>query len=248
MPEPRDNPLCRLAHDATDQQAWAAVVERYGGVCWRIALRMLGDRDAAADAVQDCLLAVRSAAPRFAPGEDAEGAAMAWVARVAVNTCHASRRRQRPTVRLPPQIAAPAPAPLAADDDLLAHLREAIAQLPASLREAVSLRYLAGCDNAAVATALAIEPGTARVRIHRAIEALRTLLGRRGVALPALALVGLLDGVASAAEPPLPAAMVQRIIASPAPAAAGGLSAGMIAAVAGAVLVAAAATVSLWPA
>lgn len=209
------NPICRLATDPSDRSAWTAAVEAYGGLCWRISLRMLADREAAADAVQDCMLAVRAAAPRFQAGTDPDGAATAWVARVAVNTCHAHRRRMRPSAPLPTDIVA---APAASDEhEAVPHLRAAIAELPSSLREAVSLRYLAGLDYEAVGGSLGIEAGAARVRVHRALEALRSVLARRGFALSALAIASVLSSVAEAAVPPLPAAAASSLAAAPLP-------------------------------
>src|SRR4051812_29558117 len=100
------NPIIRLAADPDDRLAWTDAVTEYSGLCWRIALRMLGDQEAAADPVQDCLLAVGSGARRLKAGTDAKSSAVAWVARIAVNTCQYHRRRQRPKQDLPADLAA----------------------------------------------------------------------------------------------------------------------------------------------
>lgn len=192
------NPILRLAADPDDRQAWGAAVEVYGNLCWRIALHMLHNEDAAADAVQDSLLAVRAAARRFRTGADPDAAAVAWVARIAVNTCHNHRRRRHAAAPLPVDLPAPLPVE---DDEALPQLQAALADLPANLREAVELRYLASLDYEQVGTALGIAPGAARVRVHRGVEALRGLLDRRGVAMSGLALAGLLDHLAESAVP-----------------------------------------------
>ena len=218
MNHPSRNPICRLAADPSDRLAWTAAVEAYGALCWRIATRMLGDQDAAADAVQDALLAIRSAAGRFQPGADPDGAAVAWMARVVVNTCHAHLRRRRPAAPLPNDlVSAGAETMSEASAELLEHLQTAIAELPEALREAVSLRYLAGLDNQGVAVALGLEPGAARVRIHRAVDALRGRFAKRGLALSVVALCGVLDGVAQAACPPLPAGTLAALSGAPLP-------------------------------
>lgn len=191
------HPILRLAADPDDRAAWTAAVAAYGGLCWRIALRMLRDEDDAADAVQDCLLDLRAAARRFRPGPDPAGAAVAWVARIAVNTCHAHRRRRRPADALPSDLAAP-PA-VEADAETLDQLHAAIAALPDNQREAVELRYLAELDYDQVGAALRIAPGAARVRVHRALEALHEGLAQRGVALSVVAVGALLDSLARSA-------------------------------------------------
>jgi RNA polymerase sigma-70 factor (ECF subfamily) len=197
-----DHPLLRLAAQPNDRAAWGAVHEAYHALCWHIALRMLDDEQSAADAVQDCLLAIRSAAHRFDGGGDPAGAATAWVARIAVNTCHQHRRRRRREHDLPSDLVAPSEQ--SATAELLPHLRQALDDLTSHQREAVSLRYLAGLDFEGVGHALGIKSGAARVRVHRGLAALREQLARRGVTLSAAALIMLCDQIAEAASPPPP--------------------------------------------
>lgn len=196
------HPLLRMATAPDDRDAWTAIVTAYSALCWRIALRMLGDADRANDAVQDALLAIRASAHRFRPGEDVEGTAIAWVARVTVNTCHAHRRRRASAGMPAEELAAPAVEP--ADEESLAAVRAAIGELPANLRHAIELRYFADLDGSRLAEALGVNQGAARMRIHRGLDALHAILVRRGVCLSAVALVGVLDGWAADAVPPPP--------------------------------------------
>lgn len=196
------HPLLRLGAAPDDRQAWTAAVDAYAALCWRIALRMLGDQDRAGDAVQDTLLALRASARRFRPGTDLDASAVAWVARVAVNTCHTHRRRRSPAG--PPDAGLAAPLADPADGEALAAVRAAVGELPAGLREAIELRYLAGLDGARLAEALGVAQGAARMRIHRGLDALRTILLRRGVCLSVVALVAVFDRAAEAAIPPPP--------------------------------------------
>lgn len=195
--------ILRLAQDPADRQAWEDVVTAHSGLCWRIALRLLGDANAAEDAVQDCLLAIRASANRFRPGSDPAGAATAWVARIAVNTCHNARRRgRREEQSLPPDLTANTTSPDTGAEHLPS-LRAALADLPAGQREAITLRYLANLDFAAVAQGLGIDDGAARVRVHRGLARLRSLLTRRGVAL-SVAPIPLLESLAAIPPPPVP--------------------------------------------
>jgi RNA polymerase sigma-70 factor (ECF subfamily) len=198
-----DHPLLRLAAHPNDRAAWGAVNEAYHALCWHIALRMLGDEQSAADAVQDCLLAIRSAAHRFHGGGDPAGAATAWVARIAVNTCLQHRRRRRRREHdLPSDLVAPSEQ--STTEELLPFLRQALDDLTAHQREAVSLRYLAGLDFEGVGHALGIKSGAARVRVHRGLAALREQLAGRGITLSTAALIVLCDQIAEAASPPPP--------------------------------------------
>ena len=197
-----NHPLLRLAAQPNDRAAWGAVHEAYHALCWHIALRMLDDEQSAADAVQDCLLAIRSAAHRFDGGGDPAGAATAWVARIAVNTCHQHRRRRRREHDLPSDVVAPSEQ--SATEELLPLLRQALDELTSHQREAVSLRYLAGLDFEGVGHALGIKSGAARVRVHRGLAALREQLAGRGITLSTAALIVLCDQIAEAASPPPP--------------------------------------------
>lgn len=200
------HPLLRMAAAPDDREAWTAIVTAYSALCWRIALRMLGNEDRANDAVQDTLLAIRASAHRFRPGEDVEGTAIAWVARVTVNTCHAHRRR-RVSAGMPAEELA-APAVESADEESLAAVRAAIGELPASLRHAIELRYFANLDGSHLAEALGVNQGAARMRIHRGLDALHATLVRHGVCLSTVALVGILDGWAADTVTPPPDATV----------------------------------------
>lgn len=62
-------------------------------------------------------------------------------------------------------------------EELLESVRAAVESLPPTYREIVMLRDLAGFDTAEAAEALGISPNLAKVRLHRARQALRSLLG-----------------------------------------------------------------------
>ncbi|HEX4662605.1 MAG TPA: RNA polymerase sigma factor [Candidatus Saccharimonadales bacterium] len=61
-------------------------------------------------------------------------------------------------------------------------LRRSIADLPVKQREVVELYYFAGATHEVIAKTLRIRPGTARVRLHRALEALGQSLKGEGYA------------------------------------------------------------------
>jgi len=80
-------------------------------------------------------------------------------------------------------------------------LDEVLAELNEPDREAILLRYFEGRDYAAVGERLNLNPNTARMRVERAIDRLRTLLARRGVTSTSAALATVLAEQAVLAAP-----------------------------------------------
>lgn len=172
--------LARLAQ-GQDAGAWADLVQDEGPRLYRIARGVLGEHAAAEDAVQEALLHIRKGAARFRPPErDADDAARAWLYRVTVSAARMWARSERRRAHRE-QIAGAVPAPAstaaaAGGDERLADLRRAIADLPESQRLPLVLHHLGGQDYEQIASAMGISPGSARVRVHRAMERLRKRL------------------------------------------------------------------------
>src|ERR671932_431932 len=100
--EARDHPddaALLSAHVAGDPNAFAELVRRHRDRLWAVALRTVGDREEAADALQDALLSAYRAAGRFR----GDSAVTTWLHRIVVNACLdlIRRRAARPTVPLP---------------------------------------------------------------------------------------------------------------------------------------------------
>src|SRR5262245_62385009 len=117
---------------------------------WAIAVRTLGDREEAADAVQDALISAYKAADRFR----GDSAVTTWLHRIVINACldRARRRQARPTVPLPePELM---PRGVERDLDLSLAVRAALAQLPAEQRAALVLLDIQGYPVSEIATML----------------------------------------------------------------------------------------------
>src|SRR5207249_3917572 len=80
-------------------------------------------------------------------------------------------------------------------------LDEAINLLAAEDRAAILLRFFEQRDFRAVGAALGSNEDAARMRVNRALEKLRSLLQRRGVALSAATLAAALGSEALSAAP-----------------------------------------------
>jgi RNA polymerase sigma-70 factor (ECF subfamily) len=124
----------------------------------------------AADAVQEAFIAADRSWAEIGGYEDPAG----WIRRVAVNRL---LNRQRNRRRREEILATLRPV---ADDDLtdeLLDLRRAVAGLPARMRAAVCLHYLADLSVDEVAAVLAVSPGTVKSNLYDARARLRATLG-----------------------------------------------------------------------
>ncbi|CAM5338314.1 RNA polymerase sigma factor SigM [Streptomyces tanashiensis] len=70
-------------HVAGDPDAFGELVRRHRDRLWAVALRTLGDREEAADAVQDALISAFRAAHTFR----GQSAVTTWLHRITVNAC-----------------------------------------------------------------------------------------------------------------------------------------------------------------
>lgn len=173
--QPDDAALLR-AHVAGDRDAFAELVRRHRDRLWAVALRTLGDREEAADAVQDALLSAYRGADRFR----GDSAVTTWLHRIVVNACldRARRRQSRPTVPLPEtETVAFAARGEAPDLETRMTVRAALGQLPPEQRIALVLLDMQGYSVAEIAQMLGIAEGTVKSRAARGRARLASLLG-----------------------------------------------------------------------
>ncbi|SIN27556.1 RNA polymerase sigma factor SigM [Micromonospora cremea] len=183
------------AHVTGDRDAFAELFHRHRDRLWAVALRTLGDREEAADALQDALLSAHRAAGRFR----GDSAVTTWLHRIVVNACldRIRRRQAHPTVPLPdgnragdgPGTRGVEPAAPAQDHDTALVVREALAALPIEQRAALVLVDVQGYPVAEVARILGVAEGTVKSRCARGRARLAVLLGHlrpsAGTATPA---------------------------------------------------------------
>ncbi|MEU7026603.1 RNA polymerase sigma factor SigM [Streptomyces sp. SBR177] len=159
-------------HVAGDPDAFGELVRRHRDRLWAVALRTLGDREEAADAVQDALVSAFRAAHTFR----GQSAVTTWLHRITVNACldrarkTASRRTSpvddtdRFEQLLEPVESAEAPAER---QDLHRQLLAALATLPAEQRAALVLVDMQGYPVAEAARILDVPSGTVKSRCAR---------------------------------------------------------------------------------
>jgi RNA polymerase sigma-70 factor, ECF subfamily len=161
-----------------DEEALAALYDRYSGVAYAIALRVVRDSGLAQDAVQDAFLAAWRTAAGFDP---ARGTASTWlltlVHRRAVDIVRREQRR-----RTEPLGEGAADAGSAVDEDAVIRdrrriVQEALARLPPDQRQALELAYYGGLTQSELADRLGLPLGTVKSRMFAALARLRDLLG-----------------------------------------------------------------------
>ncbi|MDY7089183.1 MAG: RNA polymerase sigma factor SigM [Actinomycetota bacterium] len=182
---PSDAELLR-AHVEGDKQAFGELVRRHRDRLWAVALRTIGDREEAADAVQDALLSAHRNAARFR----GDSAVTTWLHRIVVNACldRIRKRQAHPTVPLPDgsrsddRPSGVEPAAPAHDHETALLVRQALADLPADQRAAIVLVDVQGYPVAEAAEMLDVAVGTIKSRCARGRArmalALRELRGR----------------------------------------------------------------------
>jgi RNA polymerase sigma-70 factor (ECF subfamily) len=159
------------AHVSGDPDAFDELVRRHRDRLWAVAIRTLGDREEAADALQDALIS----AFRNASGFRGDAAVTTWLHRIVMNACfdRIRRRRAHPTVELP-ETDAPAPH---IDTDMVLDVQSALAQLPADQRAAIVLVDMEGFSVADAAAVLETPIGTIKSRCARGRARLAVMLG-----------------------------------------------------------------------
>ncbi|MFD4724783.1 RNA polymerase sigma factor SigM [Streptomyces seoulensis] len=178
--EVRDDELL-ARHVQGDPDAFGEIVRRHRDRLWAVALRTLGDREEAADAVQDALVSAYRAAHTFR----GQSAVTTWLHRITVNACldrirKAASRKTAPVddperleQLLEPHESASAPAER---NDLHRQLLEALGTLPAEQRAALVLVDMQGYPVAEAARVLDVPTGTVKSRCARGRARLLPLL------------------------------------------------------------------------
>jgi RNA polymerase sigma-70 factor, ECF subfamily len=163
------------AHVAGDPDAFSTLVRRHQDRLWAVALRTLGNREEAADALQDALLsAFRSAATYRG-----DARVTTWLHRVVVNACLDRVRRQkvRPTVPMPDDGGPADPRDRLADRETAIEIEVALAALPDEQRAALVLVDVHGMPVEDVAAVLGVPVGTVKSRCFRGRARLAVQLG-----------------------------------------------------------------------
>ena len=171
------------AHAEGDPDAFGELVRRHRDRLWAVALRTLGDREEAADALQDALLSAFRAGRGAAFRGDA--APTTWLHRIVVNACldRVRRRAARPADPLP-EHDVPARGDAVGSRLTGIDVEAALRTLPVEQRSALVLVDMYGWSVEDAAQVLDCPSGTVKSRCARGRARLLPLL-REGNLEPA---------------------------------------------------------------
>jgi RNA polymerase sigma-70 factor (ECF subfamily) len=182
-----DELIARLR--AHDEEAFETMVRRHGARMLATARRLLSNEHDAHDAVQQAFISAFKSIASF----NADARLSTWLHRIVVNAALAQLRSRRRRPELPIENLLPR-----FDDDgrwfdgteqmgwdnehpmerreTRQMVRRCIDQLPDTYRSVLLLRDIEEFDSVKVAKMLAITPNASKIRLHRARQALKTLI------------------------------------------------------------------------
>jgi RNA polymerase sigma-70 factor, ECF subfamily len=169
-----------------DEHAFTLLIEQYQATAQRLAQHILRTEEAAADAVQDALIKVHRALPRFHDGNF-----RSWLLRIVTNTCYDHLRSQKRRASLSldemneqtgndlpiqDETVEDDPEAIVLQREGMSTLLVAIDELPEWHRSVVMLVDVTGYDYQEAADYLGLPLGTVKSRLSRARSALRDRL------------------------------------------------------------------------
>ena len=167
------------ARFAGDPAVFAQLVAQYQDRVAGLAFRLLGWGHDTEDVVQDVFVAVLQNLPSFR----GQSRLATWIYRITVNQCRRYRRKRllrlnfwRRAERPASDVALAAAGP-ATTVETRQQVRTAVAAPAQPHREVVVLRYLEGLDIPEIAEILGLSRNAVEVRLSRAREQLRSVLG-----------------------------------------------------------------------
>ena len=182
--ESRDDPV-RLIHQIANRnrEAFARFYDRFAPLAFTLAVRILRDRAAAEDLLQETFFQLWNQAANYS---QERGSPEAWVITItrsrAIDKLRSIRRRDKSFISMegPPgkQYDGKVEGSATASDARII-VNSALAQLAESQRKVLELAYFEGLTQSEIAAKLKEPLGTVKTRMRAALERLRGLLGAK---------------------------------------------------------------------
>jgi RNA polymerase sigma-70 factor, ECF subfamily len=158
-----------------DVEAYSRLVDRHYERCARIAVRILGNREDAEEAIQDTFLRAFKALGDYEEREQFS----AWLTRILVNQCRTVLARSRRRDAIFPDLD-PLTMNFAVDattaDGTWPELESALAQLPVEQREAIVLKFADDLTYEEMSRITGAGESALKMRVQRAFARLRAIL------------------------------------------------------------------------
>jgi RNA polymerase sigma-70 factor, ECF subfamily len=155
-----------------DESAMAALYDRYSGIVYAVALRVLSDAGAAEDILQEVFMQLWRNAGVF---DSSRGNLGAWLAVISRNRAIDSLRKRRPETGVEDVIVSVEP-DMSGDAErsrAMEKVRSALGAMPAAQRSALEMAYFEGLSHSEIATKTGEPLGTVKTRIRAGLLALR---------------------------------------------------------------------------
>jgi RNA polymerase sigma-70 factor (ECF subfamily) len=173
-----DEELMPLISDK-DPEAFEVFYDRHGGVAFSLAYRILGDRTAAEDCIQEAFISIWRSGARF---DRTRGSVRSWTLSIVRNRAiDALRSKAGKAPKLTfddDAILESRPAEELTDDEAMRHetateVRGALSQLPGDQSKVIQLAYFGGFSQSEIAGMLNVPLGTVKGRMRLGLEKIR---------------------------------------------------------------------------
>jgi RNA polymerase sigma-70 factor, ECF subfamily len=184
-----DEDLISLVQETRNPEAFATLYDRHSRAAYSLAYRMMGERQAAEDIVQDAFLKVWRAAAGSYRAE--RGSVRTWLLSIVHNRgidqlrSQASRRRTQEKV----EASAPRFQPSEAFSESWRNsqreqVREALKSLPQEQLKVLELAYFSGYTHLEIAELLGVPLGTVKGRMRLGLKKIRDYFGSQDMVVP----------------------------------------------------------------
>jgi RNA polymerase sigma factor (sigma-70 family) len=201
MPAMEANDMELLREYVRDQseQAFRLLVERHVNMVHAVALRQTANAQLAEDVTQAVFIVLAEKAASISKNTILTG----WLFRAtrfaAANVRRAEARREHWEQKAAQM--EPTTPPDAEVEQIAPLLNEALEELPERDRVAILLRFFESKSMEEIGRTLGTTESAAKMRLSRAVERLRLIFRKRGVVVPAAALLGVLSAQGAQAAP-----------------------------------------------
>ncbi len=176
--EPDDNELVRGCIDG-DERAFEILLLRYQAPVFNAVLRMVRQREEAADLTQTAFVKAYEQLRHFDPAHKF----FSWLYRIAINEAinHLKRRGKLEPLEGDWTSAGRSPEEALVGADLSRHVQEALMRVSSDHRAVLVLRHFEGCSYDEIAQILGVPEKTVKSRLFSARQQLKDLLEAEGI-------------------------------------------------------------------
>jgi RNA polymerase sigma-70 factor (ECF subfamily) len=160
-----------------DEQAMARLYERYSSIVYSVALRVLGNAEAAEDILQEVFMQIWRSPDLF---DASRGSLPGWLAVITRNRSIDSLRKRRPETNIADVVVCVEPDLVRGADwgRTLEKIRGALGSMPPPQRSALEMAFFEGLSHNEIAEKTGEPLGTIKTRIRAGLLTLRKAFNR----------------------------------------------------------------------